>query len=146
MFRGFSRADTIVIGRLGVREMKPKHNRIDSLGPTNATASRRREMRFEPPAGLRCGLTGSRDRVLVRDIGIGGIAIFSNLPFAPDRLQEFTLNLGPLTVVQRAQLVHGRRDDDGRWIYGFEFVKEQAHGASIEELIDLITGSSIEFG
>ena len=125
--------------------MEPKLNRLAGSALTNAAASRRREMRFEPPAALRCAMAGSKDKVLVHDIGVGGLAVLSNLTFAPNRLQEFTLNLGPVTVVQRARLAHARKRDDGRWIYGFEFLKERGRGASIEELIDLITGSSIEF-
>ena len=125
--------------------MEPKLNRIAGSDQTNA-ASRRREMRFDPPAALRCSMAGSKDRVLVRDIGLGGLAILSSLTFTPNRLQEFTLSLGPVTVVRRARLAHARRRDDGRWISGFEVLREPARGASIEELIDLITGSSIEFG
>ena len=125
--------------------MDPKHTNTASPGSSNTTASRRREMRFDPPPSLRCSLAGSTTELEVRDIGIGGLAIITSDRFAPGRLYEFALVLGPLTVVQSARLIHGRQIDDRRWIYGFEFLKEATQGATIAELLDVITGSSIEF-
>ena len=124
--------------------MESKPDTTSPAANTPAT-SRRQEVRLEPPPQLICAVTGSSAKFHVRDISIGGLALWSSMPLRRDAPHEFCLTYRGLTVIRSGRAVHCKRQNDGRWILGVSFLPDPppGPGTTIEELIDAM--SPIEF-
>ena len=125
--------------------MKQDSDGLTPASQINGVTSRRAEPRFAPPKDLRCAISGAPSPFEVQDISIGGLALTSALPISRTSIHEVRLTLGHVTIVRHARAVHCRRGDDGRWKIGLAFVPERTTGPTIENLIDLITRSLIDF-
>ena len=118
-----------------------------ALWPAQAPleSSRRQHLRFSPPPGLTCSVAGSSAKFIIRDISVGGLALWSDRPLGRDAIHKLTLKLGSLVVVTGARAAHCKRHDDGRWIIGMAFATASATEPTIEQLIDLIAASTLRF-
>ena len=113
--------------------------------PAPLGTSRRQYMRFSPPPGLTCSVAGSSTQFVIRDISVGGLALWSDRPLDRDSIHQLILRLGSLVVETGARAAHCKRQDDGRWIIGMAFAAEPTTEPTIEELIDLIAASTLRF-
>ena len=112
--------------------------------PATVPKSRRRDLRFTPPPQLTCAILGMPDRVEVRDISVGGVALRLSQPLAPWVVYTLTLQLGTLTVILSAKAMHCTSTDD-YWVVGMAFLDAPSLAPNIGDLIDAIAASSLEF-
>ena len=113
--------------------------------PNGTPTSRRQGMRFSPPPGLVCTISGTTARFIVRDLSEGGLALWSDRPLTRGWVHDITLKLGDLMVVTRGRAAHCKKLDDGRWLVGVSFVQEQTKEPTVEQLIDVIAASTLRF-
>jgi hypothetical protein len=125
--------------------MKHESDGLTASSQSNGVTSRRAEPRFAPPKELHCAIRGFSSAVAVEDISIGGMALTCDVPISRTAVHEVHLTLGRMTIERRARAVHCRRGDDGRWRIGLAFMPAHTTGPTIENLVDLITRSLIDF-
>ena len=106
---------------------------------------RRREMRFAPPPQLTCTVLGTPAKVEVRDISVGGLALWTPQPLKPGVTYKLSLQIGKLTVMLSARPTHIKPQDDCRWVVGMAFVDGPTTSPGIEELLDVIAGMTLDF-
>ena len=107
--------------------------------------SRRSSARIVPPKNLQVSVAGSARRYLVGDISLGGLSLVSNAPLPVGSVHDITLTHGDMVIHQRIKAVHSRQVPTG-WLVGCAFVGvPRERGASIENLMDEITGTMITF-
>jgi len=81
----------------------------------------------------------------MNNISAGGFAACVNMPLGRDTVYEFEFTLDDLRVLRRARIVHCAWIDGERWNVGAEF-QPATTAPTIEQLIDRITGSALDFG
>ena len=110
----------------------------------NGAPSRRRDMRFSPPANLQLQVKGCTAKLTILDISLGGLGVETTAPLARGEY-ELTLTLGKTTFVRRARAIYCRQKAEGRWILGMSFLPGAGTGPTIGDLIDRLTASLIRF-
>lgn len=105
----------------------------------------RQDVRLAAPADLHCTLRGASAVFVMNNISAGGFGASVNMPLGRDTVYEFHFQLHDLFVVRRARVIHCAWMDGDCWNVGAAF-EPAADEPTIEELIDRITGSTLNFG
>ena len=115
-------------------------------GPASGSPAggRRRAVRLAAPPELRCALRGAPAVLTMSNISSGGFAARVNMPLGRNTVYEFEFTFGELRVVHRARVVHCAWVDGAQWNVGAEFLPAAAE-PTVEQLIDRITGSALDF-
>jgi PilZ domain len=106
--------------------------------------SRRRTMRLEAPAGLAVTLSDQRISATVVDIGVGGLGLLADFPVLRGVTYGLTLRFGTRSLTCEARAVHSRRREDGQWLVGLAFVRDD-RTPLVAQFVDELTASQIEF-
>jgi hypothetical protein len=107
--------------------------------------SRRSAVRIVPPKTLQASLESSRQRLVVCDISLGGLAVVSETPFPRNSTHVIKLAYRGIVITGGVRTAHCRKCPTG-WLVGFAFVPvARGRGPSIEDLIDDLTGAMLTF-
>jgi len=120
-----------------------KRDRVSADQSPTLPVSRRRAVRLEAPAGLTITLSDTSISSKVIDIGLGGIALLANRPLRRGVTYTVTLCLAARKVACEARTAHCRRREDGNWLVGMAFVRDDRI-ASVEQFVDEMTARQIE--
>ena len=112
--------------------------------PGSRPVNRRRAVRLDAPPSLCVSFADKQIFATVIDIGVGGIGVLSNTPMEAGATYELTLRLGTHLLYCAAKPAHCQQQDDGQWVVGLAFVKDERF-PTIETFIDDLLGSQIEF-
>jgi hypothetical protein len=107
---------------------------------TQLAYDRRRSPRIDLLADLHGHLVTLDERVLVRQIGTGGMIVETTAPLSPRTEHDFRLTVGSTAFTVKARVVHGRVSVDGdsvSYVTGLEFVALPPESlAAIGELVE----------
>jgi hypothetical protein len=117
---------------------------VTSRKDSNPSTSRRRAMRFDAPPGLSVTFSDRRIEATVCNISGGGLGLITSVPVRRGATYTLTLRQGTLVASCDAEAAHVRRATDGRWEVGMSFVPDERL-ATVEQLIDRLTGGLLEF-
>ena len=106
--------------------------------------SRRQAVRINAPPNLTVTLPNQNLVARVVDIGSGGIGLAASAALPPGTAHDLHLQIGPERAHCSATVVHCRRQQNGSWLIGMAFVKDERVG-QVECLLDLLAGNLIEF-
>jgi len=106
--------------------------------------NRRRAIRLDAPSSLCVNFRDKAIFATVIDIGTGGMGLLSNTPLETGATYEVTLRLGSHALECAGRPAHCQKQDDGQWLTGLAFVKDDRYSA-IENFIDDLLGSQIDF-
>ena len=107
--------------------------------------NRRSAVRIVPPKTLQASLEGSKKKLVVYDISLGGVAVVSDTPFPLNSTHVVNLTHRGIVVSGSVRTAHCRKCPTG-WLVGFAFTPvPRGRGPGIEDLIDDLTGAMITF-
>jgi hypothetical protein len=112
--------------------------------PTGPSRSARQDVRLAAPAELRCTLRGAPAIFTMNNISAGGFGASVNMPLGRDTVYEFEFHFHDMRVLRRARVIHCAWIDGNRWKVGAAFEPDDSE-PTIEQLIDRITGSALNF-
>ena len=121
-----------------------KSDRVSADPSSSLPVSRRRAVRLAAPAELAVTLSDTRISARAVDIGLGGLALLTNARLERGVTHWITLQLGTRAVTCEARVAHTRRGDDGHWLVGLAFVRDDG-SALVDQFVDELTASQIEF-
>ena len=119
-------------------------SRTASKPPSGPPRSDRRDIRLAAPAELRCSIDGTAVVFTMKNISAGGFGAMTNMPLGRDTVYEFEFCFHELRVTRRARVIHCAWLDGDSWNVGAAF-EPGAGEPTIEQLIDRITGSALDF-
>ena len=107
----------------------------------------RRDVRIRAAEGVRVAFLDRNIDAPVLDVSTRGFAAICPVTLDTSRRSEAVrLTYGAVEVWAQVRPVHRRRDSTGEWVVGFEVVGvEHAAGATMADVIDLMTASMISF-
>jgi hypothetical protein len=114
-----------------------------SASAADPAFSRRRAIRIKPPANLQVRLSDAKIKVTITAIGPGGMGLIADRPLARNTVYAVRLQIGKDVVRCGATGAHCRKQNDGTWLVGMSFVKDERY-AQVERLVDVLTGKTIQ--
>jgi len=121
------------------RTMTTRHDRHAESRPDAIAHERRRTPRLEVYGAIEVQMPSVEAPVTLRDAGLGGFSIESDLPILPDAVHRvrFILDRGA-EIELSARSSHCRRTPQGpaRYVTGFAFIVDPTDGS--REAIDLL--------
>jgi hypothetical protein len=101
---------------------------------TQLSFDRRRSPRVDLLADLHGHLVTLDERVLVKQIGKGGMTVETTAPLSPKVEHDFRLTVGSQTVTVKTRVVHSRLsilEDSVTYLAGLEFLAPSAESLAV---------------
>lgn len=117
---------------------------IESLDAAHG-ASRRREVRVEPPSGITVKIAGLAGKTRIQNISYMGVCLVTDAPLVLNSAAELTFNWREISVDCRSRVAYCRKHPGG-WIVGLQFsAAQKVQPWSMEDLMNHILTSAITF-